>query len=108
MKSYLYSIVIVLAAAVPGLCQDDRSAAIAVVNQLFDGMKAKSAEHIKAVFSADGQLIAIDKPRDNKGISTMRVLSGEAFAKMISEAKAADFIEKMPAPEARIASTPSP
>ena len=82
---------------------DDKAAAIAVVNQLFDGMKAKSVEQIKAVFSPDGQLVAIDKPRDGKGISKTRILSGDAFAKMISEAKGADFIEKMPAPEARIA-----
>lgn len=102
MKTYFYSIVFVLAAAMPGVCQDDRSAAIAVVNQLFDGMKAKSAEQIKAAFSADGQLVAIDKPRDGKGISKTRILSGEAFAKMISEAKGPDFIEKMPSPEARI------
>ncbi len=82
---------------------DDKTAAIAVVNQLFDGMKAKSVEQLKAVFSADGQLVAIDKPRDGKGISKTRIISGEAFAKMISEAKGADFIEKMPTPEARIA-----
>jgi hypothetical protein len=81
---------------------DDKTA-IAVVNQLFDGMKAKSVEQLKAVFSADGQLVAIDKPRDGKGISKTRIFSGEAFAKMISEAKGADFIEKMPTPEARIA-----
>lgn len=82
---------------------DDKTAAIAVVNQLFDGMKAKSVEQMKAVFSADGQLVAIDKPRDGKGISKTRIFLGEAFAKMISEAKGADFIEKMPTPEARIA-----
>ena len=82
---------------------DDKAAAISVVNALFDGMKAKSVDQMKAVFSADGQLVAIDKPRDGKGISKTRVLSGEAFAKMISEAKDADFIERMPSPEARIA-----
>ncbi len=84
------------------LAQDDKQSAISVVNQLFDGMKAKNAEQIKAVFAADGQLIAIDKPRDGKGLSKTRIFTGEAFAKMISEAKGADFIEKMPSPEARI------
>lgn len=82
---------------------DDKTAAIAVVNQLFDGMKAKSVEQMKTAFSADGQLVAIDKPRDGKGISKTRILSGDAFAKMISEAKGGDFVEKMPSPEARIA-----
>jgi hypothetical protein len=47
-------------------------------------------------------LIAIDKPRDGKGVSTTRVLSGDAFAKMISEAKAPEFIESMPAPDVRV------
>lgn len=82
--------------------QDDRQSAINVVNELFAGMKAKNAEQMKAVFSAEGQLIAIDKPRDGKGLSKTRLYSGEAFAKMISEAKGAEFIEKMPSPEAKI------
>jgi hypothetical protein len=33
---------------------DDKSAAIAVVNQLFAGMKAKDAEQIRSVLFADG------------------------------------------------------
>ncbi len=99
----IITISLVLAAHVSAQIPDDKTAAIAVVNQLFDGMKAKSVEQMKAVFSYDGQLFAIDKPRDGKGISKTRILSGEAFAKMISEAKGPDFIEKMPSPEARIA-----
>ena len=80
----------------------DEEAAIAVVSDLFAAMKAKNAEQIKAVFSSDGQLVAIDKPRDGKGISKTRVLSGEAFATMIAANKGADYIERMPSPEARI------
>ncbi|HUR98846.1 MAG TPA: hypothetical protein VMZ26_12340, partial [Pyrinomonadaceae bacterium] len=53
---------------------DDKEAAIAVVNQLFAAMKAKDAAQIKSVFSSDGQLVAIDKPKDGKGISKTRVL----------------------------------
>ena len=81
---------------------NDKDAAIAVVNQLFAGMKAKDAEQIKSVFSADGQLIAIDKPKDGKGISKTRVLTGEAFATLIASNKGADYIEQMPLPEARV------
>ena len=81
---------------------DDKSAAIAVVNQLFAGMKAKDAEQIRSAFSADGQLIAIDKPRDGKGLSKTRLLTGDAFATMIASSKAADYIEQMPSPEARV------
>lgn len=102
MKKKITLIALILTVSVSIFAQDDRQAAINVVNQLFDGMKAKNAEQIKAVFAADGQLIAIDKPRDGKGLSKTRLFTGEAFAKMISEAKGADFIEKMPSPEARI------
>lgn len=81
---------------------DDEGAAVAVVNQLFAGMKAKDAEQIRSAFSPEGQLIAIDKPRDGKGLSKTRVLTGDAFATMIAANKGADYIEQMPSPEARI------
>jgi hypothetical protein len=61
-------------------------------------MKAKNAEQIMSVFSADGQLIAIDKPRDGKGPSTTRVFTSDAFAKLISGAKGGDLVEKMHSP----------
>lgn len=82
--------------------QDDKDSAIAVVNRLFDGMKVKSAEQIKGVFAPDVHFLAIDKPRDGKGISKTRVMTGEAFAKQISESKSAEYLEKMISPEARI------
>jgi hypothetical protein len=81
---------------------DDKKAALEAVDKLWAGMKAKSAEQIKAVFLPGGQLIAIDKPRDGKGISTTRILSGDAFAKLISEAKAPEFVESMPSPDVRV------
>lgn len=102
MKKILTIYIFILTISIAVLGQDDRQAAINVVNELFAGMKAKNAEQIKSVFSADGQLIAIDKPRDGKSLSKTRLFSGEAFAKMISEAKGADYIEKMPSPEAKI------
>ncbi len=52
---------------------------MAVVDQLFAGMKLKSAEQLKGVFTPEAQFIAIDKPLDGKGISTSRVTTGEAF-----------------------------
>lgn len=103
MRSKVTSLFIILAAVTTAIAQDDKQSAIAVVDQLFAGMKVKNAEQIKSVFLPEGQLVAIDKPRDGKGISTTRVFTGEAFAKMISEAKGADFIESMPSPDARIA-----
>ena len=91
-----------LAGVVCGQSTSDERSAIATVNQLFSGMEAKDAERIKAVFASDGQLIAIDKPRDGSGLSKTRVLTGEAFATLISSNKGADYIEKMSSPEARV------
>ncbi|MGB2751762.1 MAG: nuclear transport factor 2 family protein [Pyrinomonadaceae bacterium] len=102
MNKQLLAGAILLAAATAIFAQDEKQAAIGTVDQLFAAMKAKSAEQIKAVFAPDVHFLAIDKPRDGKGISKSRVMTGEAFAKMISEAKGPDFIEKMISPEARI------
>lgn len=76
--------------------------AIAVADRLFEAMRTKNLDAIRALFTPTGQLVAIDKPRTGEGISTTRVFTGEAFAKMISEAKGADFIEKMPQPQANV------
>lgn len=81
----------------------DTKAASETADRLFAAMKAKSFEEIRAVFTPEGQLVAIDKPRDGKGVSKTRVFSAEAFAKMISEAKGAEFIEKMPNKDVKIA-----
>ena len=104
MKSIAVSVVLILFCSSLASAQNvaDEDAAIAVVNKLFAGMKAKDAEQIKSVFSPEGQLVAIDKPRDGNGISKTRVLTGEAFATMIAGNKGADYIEVMPSPEARV------
>ncbi len=88
---------------IPAFSQtEDQKAAAEAIDKLWAGMKAKSADQIKAVFMPGGQLVAIDKPRDGKGPSTTRVLSGDEFAKLISEAKAPEFIESMPEPDVRV------
>ena len=71
-------------------------------DRLFAAMKAKSFEDIRATFTPEGQLVAIDKPRDGKGLSKTRVFTADAFAKMISEAKGGEFIEKMPNKEVKV------
>lgn len=103
MKTTILSFLIILTVAATAAAQDDEQAAIATVNQLFAGMKAKSSEQIKSVFAPDVHFLAIDKPRDGKGISRSRVMTGEAFAKMISESKSPEYIEKMISPKALIA-----
>ncbi len=74
----------------------------AVADKLFEAMKAKNADAIRATFLAGGQLTALDKPRTGEGLSTTRNYSADAFAKLISEAKGGELIEKMPEKEVRI------
>ena len=73
-----------------------------VADKLFEAMRAKNADAIRATFLEKGQLTALDKPRDGNGLSTTRNYSADAFAKLISEAKGAELIEKMPDKEVRI------
>ena len=81
---------------------EDIKAASEVPDRLFAAMRAKNFEDIRQTFTPEGQLVAIDKPRDGKGISKTRVFTAETFAKAISEAKGAEFIEKMPNKDVRI------
>jgi hypothetical protein len=46
--------------------------------------------------------VAIDKPRSGEELSKTRVFTAESFAKMISEAKGAEFVEKMSNKEVKI------
>ena len=91
-----------LAATAQNANNEDRKAASEVPDKLFAAMKAKSFDDIRATFTPEGQLVAIDKPRDGKGISKTRVFTAESFAKAISEAKGADYIEKMPSKDVRM------
>ena len=81
---------------------EDVKSASEIPDKLFAAMKAKSFEDIKNIFTPEGQLVAIDKPRDGKGISKTRVFTADSFAKMISEAKGGEFIEKMPDKDVKI------
>lgn len=82
---------------------EDADSASAIPDRLFAAMQAKNADAIRTLFTSEGQLVAIDKPRDGKGVSKTRFFTADAFAKMISEAKGADFIEKMPNKKVEIA-----
>lgn len=73
-----------------------------VADSLFAAMKEKNAGKIRGVFTSDGQLVAIDKPKSGDGISTTRVFTAESFAKSISESKAGEFIERMPVKDVHI------
>jgi Domain of unknown function (DUF4440) len=106
MKTVLFAIIFSLFisnAFAQNARNEDIKAASEIPDRLFAAMQAKNAEAIRALFTVEGQLVAVDKPRDGKGISKTRVFTAEAFAKMISEAKGADFIEKMPNKDVRLA-----
>jgi imidazolonepropionase-like amidohydrolase len=75
--------------------------AAAVADKLFEAMRAKNADAIRALFIAEGQLVAVDKPRNGEGISKTRIFTADAFAKMIAEGKG-EYIEKMPEKDVKI------
>jgi imidazolonepropionase-like amidohydrolase len=75
--------------------------AAAVADKLFAAMQAKNADAIRALFITEGQLVAVDKPRNGEGISKTRTFTADAFAKMIAEGKG-EYIEKMPEKEVKI------
>lgn len=104
MKKILPLIIFTLAISISAFAQqtNDAKSALATVDRLWEGMRMKNAEAIRGVFMPEGQLVAIDKPRTGEGLSTTRTLSADAFAKLISEAKAPEFLEKMPAPEVKV------
>ena len=100
MKKTLIVLVLTLAlyscaAAQASRKDGDKLSAIAVTDKLFEAMRTKDAEAIRALFMPEGQLFAIDKPRTGSGPSTTRVFTPEAFAKLIAESKAPEFNEKM-------------
>ena len=55
---------------------------------LFDAMRVKEAEAMRALFSAEGQLAATQR---RNGQPSVRVYNGEAFAKLIVETKGVVF-----------------
>jgi hypothetical protein len=79
-----------------------RREAINLANKLFEAMRVKNAEAIRALFMPEGQLVAIDKPRTGEGFSKTRVFTADAFSKMIAESKAPEFIERMLQPKVEI------
>ncbi|HWT00640.1 MAG TPA: nuclear transport factor 2 family protein [Pyrinomonadaceae bacterium] len=100
MKKTLGLLVLTLAlcacaAAQAPRTRGDRQEAAAVANKLFEAMRAKNAEAIRALFTPEGQLVAIDRPRTGAGPSTTRVFTPEAFARLIAEAKAPELVERM-------------
>ena len=81
---------------------DDEKSAAVVADKLFEAMQAKNSEAIRALFIPEGQLTAIDKPRDgSQGLSKTRNFTADAFAKNIA-GSAGEYIERMPEKEVKI------
>src|SRR5690348_2449099 len=108
MRKIIWTLMLALAVGAPVEAQtaaksDDAREAIAVAQKLFAAMRAKNAEAIRALFTPEGQLVAIDKPRTGEGPSKTRVFTADAFSKLISEAKGpGEYIEKMAQPEVNV------
>jgi len=103
----LYPLILILAMNATAMSQspthnDDTREAVAVAGKLFAAMRSKDAPAIRSLFTPEGQLVAIDKPRDGKGLSKTRVFTAEAFANLIAESKGPEFIETMSQPEVRV------
>ncbi len=62
---------------------DDRAAALAVVQRLFDEMAAANAAGILATGTPENQLVALQKGRDGK--SRISVINGEQFTKFFTK-----------------------
>ena len=62
---------------------DDKSAAMAVVNKLFDEMAAANAPGILATGTAENQLVAVRKLKDGK--TRIDMIGGEAFTKFFTK-----------------------
>lgn len=91
-----------LAGAQAASKSDDARAAAAVAQQLFEAMRAKNPDAIRALFIPEGQLVAIDRPRTGEGPSTTRIFTADSFSKLISESKAPEFVEQMAQPEVNL------
>ncbi len=66
-----------------GQANDDKKAALAVVNKLFEEMAAANAAGILATGTAENQLVAIRKLKDGK--TRVDVIGGEAFTKFFTK-----------------------
>ncbi len=106
MPKFVLALFFALCAAHASTAQNpkgaDLAAAAEVPDRLFAAMREKNADAIRAVFTPEAQFVAIDKPRGGQGISKTRVFTADAFAKTISEAKGAEFVEKMPHKDVRL------
>ncbi len=85
MKIPILLLLTLVALTIPAMSQkpDDKAAALAVVNKLFDEMAAANATGILAAGTPENQLVAVRKLKDGK--SRIDVIGGEAFTKFFTK-----------------------
>ena len=84
MKNTILLLLMFSAFCLPGFAQqDDKKAALVVVQKLFDEMAAANATGIIATGTPENQLVAIRKLRDGK--TRVDVIGGEAFSKFFTK-----------------------
>ena len=95
MKSLIaITIGLILTTITFGQAQDDKKAALGVVNELFAQMRAANAAGILATGTADNQLVAIRKLKDGK--TRIDVINGEAFTKFFTKPNAVEEVMYAP------------
>ena len=82
----------------PAAQPDASKEVMSVVNRLYDSMRAREVEKLRAAFIPEGRLISTSL-RD--GQPTARVLSLDSFAQLVNETKE-PFSERMFEPQVRI------
>jgi hypothetical protein len=95
------SLVLPAAVAMPAAAQqqNDEQAVIAVVQKLFDGMRARDTVMMKSTFAPGAQLLGLAQ-RD--GSESMRASPAAQFVSGIAGAPAGEFIERVYEPEVKI------
>lgn len=90
---------VVLATPAAAQQQGDEQAVIAVVQKLFDGMRARDTVMMKSTFAPGAQLLGV-AARD--GTESMRAVPVAQFVSSIASADPGEFIERVYDPEVKI------
>lgn len=99
LRRALIVLPLVLAATPAAAQQSDEQAVIAVVQKLFDGMRARDTVMMNSTFAPGAQLLGISQ-RD--GTESLRAVPASQFAAGIAGAPPGEFIERVYDPQVKI------
>jgi hypothetical protein len=83
MFVFIITVIVICSFPAFGQKSDDRTAALAIVNKLFEEMAAANPAGILALGTPENQLVALFKQKDGK--SRIQAIPGETFSKMFSD-----------------------